>query len=128
MDSKKIKTLEKKTQAIVDILSDLEGETERQQAMGDSLEESRDAILALASDLRDVAEQLSGVIDMVNNSTLGEDVSRLAAIESSCEGLREQIGHSASREADIASRLEALESVIGRIDRNTQKGFFKEHE
>ena len=70
------------------------------------------------------------VISMLNRSTLAEDVSRLDNIESSCgdllkgiEGLSEA---SNRREEELSERLEALEAIIGRIDRNTQKGIGKE--
>ena len=67
---------------------------------------------------------------MLNRSTLAEDVSRLDNIESSCgdllkgiEGLSEA---SNRREEELSERLGALEAIIGRIDRNTQKGIGKE--
>ena len=130
MDASEMKSLEEKTRAIVETLSNLEGEAKRQKEMGDKLEQSRTTLEQLAMDLRSVAEQLSGVISMLNRSTLAEDVSRLDNIESSCgdllkgiEGLSEA---SNRREEELSERLEALEAIIGRIDRNTQKGIGKE--
>ncbi len=130
MDASEMKSLEEKTRAIVETLSNLEGEAKRQKEMGDKLEQSRTALEQLAMDLRSVAEQLSGVISMLNRSTLAEDVSRLDNIESSCgdllkgiEGLSEA---SNRREEELSERLGALEAIIGRIDRNTQKGIGKE--
>jgi len=130
MDASEMKSLEEKTRAIVETLSNLEGEARRQKEMGDKLEQSRTALEQLAMDLRSVAEQLSGVISMLNRSTLAEDVSRLDNIESSCgnllkgiEGLSEA---SNRREEELSERLGALEAIIGRIDRNTQKGIGKE--
>jgi len=130
MDASEMKSLKEKTRAIVETLSNLEGEARRQKEMGDKLEQSRTALEQLAMDLRSVAEQLSGVISMLNRSTLAEDVSRLDNIESSCgnllkgiEGLSEA---SNRREEELSERLGALEAIIGRIDRNTQKGIGKE--
>lgn len=130
MDASEMKSLEEKTRAIVETLSNLEGEAKRQKEMGDKLEQSRTTLEQLAMDLRSVAEQLSGVISMLNRSTLAEDVSRLDNIESSCgdllkgiEGLSEA---SNRREEELSERLGALEAIIGRIDRNTQKGIGKE--
>lgn len=130
MDASEMKSLEEKTRAIVETLSNLESEAKRQKEMGDKLEQSRTTLEQLAMDLRSVAEQLSGVISMLNRSTLAEDVSRLDNIESSCgdllkgiEGLSEA---SNRREEELSERLGALEAIIGRIDRNTQKGIGKE--
>lgn len=130
MDASEMKSLEEKTRAIVETLSNLEGEAKRQKEMGDKIEQSRAALELLASDLRSVAEQLAGVISMLNRSTLAEDVSRLDSIETSCgelkqgiEGLRES---SNQHEEELSERLGALEAIIGRIDRNTQKGIGKE--
>lgn len=130
MDTREMRNLEKKTRAIVATLSELEGETKRQKEMGDKLELSRVAIMRLANELQAVAEQLAGVISMLNQSTLAEDVAQLGKIEGSCseiakgvDGLREAADR---REAELAGRLDALEAVIGRIDRNTQKGIGKE--
>ena len=128
MDTTEIESLEEKTRSIVDALSKLECEAKRQKDMADSLAEGRDAIVGLASELRLVAERLAGVVDMVNESTLGEDVSHLSEIKSSCAGLQERADALADREEDVLKRLAALEDVIGRIDRNTQKGFFRERE
>ena len=130
MDSSEMRTLEEKTRAIVDALSSVESEAKRQKDMGDKLEQSRDAIERLAADLRGVAEQLAGVIDMLGRSTLAEDVSRLESVEATCDEVLksvEGIGEASSnREEELTRRLEALEAVIGRIDRNTQKGIGKE--
>lgn len=55
---------------------------------------------------------------------------RLDGIRDSCEELLKALGkaseESLERDAEFARRLDALEEVIGRIDRNTQKGFGKE--
>lgn len=84
----------------------------------------------LASDLRSVAEQLAGVIGMLNRSTLAEDVSRLDGIETSCGELKQDIESlreaSNRHEEELSERLGTLEAIIGRIDRNTQKGIGKE--
>ena len=130
MDSSEMRSLEEKTRAIVDTLSNLENETKRQKDMGDRLEQSRDAIEHLASDLRVVAEQLADVIGMINRSTLVEDVSRLDGIEANCSELLKNVGaigeESSRRYEELSARLETLEVIIGRIDRNTQKGIGKE--
>lgn len=130
MDSSEMRSLEEKTRAIVETLANLEDETKRQKDIGDTLEQSRDAIERLASDLRTVAEQLAGVIGMLNRSTLAEDVARLDGIEESCGELLKGVAsigeESSRREQELSDRLEALETVIGRIDRNTQKGIGKE--
>ena len=130
MDSSEMRSLEEKTRAIVDTLSNLENETKRQKDIGDALEQSRDAIEHLASDLRVVAEQLADVIGMINRSTLVEDVSRLDGIEASCSELLKNVGaigeESSRRDEELSARLETLEAIIGRIDRNTQKGIGKE--
>ena len=43
MDASEMKSLEEKTRAIVETLSNLEGEAKRQKEMGDKLEQSRTA-------------------------------------------------------------------------------------
>lgn len=130
MDTREMKNLEEKTRAIVATLSELEGETKRQKDMGDKLEQSRDAIVQLAGELKDVAAQLAGVIGMLNQSTLADDVTRLGNIEESCSEISKGVGDlretADRRESELAGRLDALEAVIGRIDRNTQKGIGKE--
>ena len=130
MDSSEMKSLEEKTRAIVETLSNLEGEAKRQKDMGDKLEQSRNALEQLASELRTVAEQLAGVISLLNKSTLAEDVSRLDGIEARLGKLLENIAGldeaSNRREEEFSKRIETLETVIGRIDRNTQKGIGKE--
>lgn len=54
---------------------------------------------------------------------------RLDGIRDSCKELLKALGEaseeSAQRDAELVGRLDALEEVIGRIDRNTQKGFGK---
>lgn len=194
MDSGEMKSLEEKTRAIVGSLSKLEGEAKRQKEMGDRLEESRQALLELASALRGATDGLDDVIALLQRGTFAEDVSRLEEkieavreagelvagdlekaeqlckdtaelvigveasikemgscvdrIEVKCdeliEGVRtigeassqrdgriakklEAIGYANDeRGGEISRRLQTLEEIIGRIDRNTQKGFGKE--
>lgn len=130
MDTSEMKSLEEKTRAIVETLSNLEGEAKRQQEMGDKLEQSRASLELLAVDLRSVAEQLAEVISMLNRSTLAEDVSRLGGIETTCNELKrgvEGLSEASNRhEEELSERLGVLEAIIGRIDRNTQKGIGKE--
>ncbi len=121
MDTKEIEALEEKTRLIVDALSKLECEAKRQKDMADSLAKGRDAIVGLASELRLVAKRLAGVVDMVNESTLGKDVSHLIEIESSCAWLHECAVASAGREAEIMKRLDSLEEMTSRLDKNMQK-------
>lgn len=113
MDAKELTLLEDKARAIVSTLSSLESEVERQREMGDSLEQARDAILKLASEVSDVTEKLADALDLIKRSSLADVADR--------------IGKTESTSAELLQRIEALESVIGRIDRNTQKGFGKEH-
>jgi uncharacterized phage infection (PIP) family protein YhgE len=176
MDTSEMRSLEEKARAIVATLSELEDETSRQRRMGEQLEESKAAILAVASRLSDTAEKLTDAIALLRRSTLAEDIDhldskidevkgladlakeesrqaerlcrtttelassveastkqvdgRLDDIRDSCEELLKALGEadegSAQRDADFAKRLDTLEEVIGRIDRNTQKGFGKE--
>lgn len=130
MDSSEMRSLEEKTRAIVATLSNLEGEAKRQKDMGDKLERSNDALEQLASELRSVASQLADVIGAINRSTLAEDVARLDSIDARCGELLKGIGGigeaASQRNDELSARLDALEVVIGRIDRNTQKGIGKE--
>lgn len=176
IDEAEMRDLEEKTRAIVGVLSDLEGETRRQREMGDRLEEGRDAILSLASELSGIARKLADAIDLLQRSTLADDLTRLdgkiesvrgvaelsvdslekaeklccqtadmaANVDASIQAVSERIGGvetacselleelrtlkdaNASRNDDLIRRLDNLEGVIGRIDRNTQKGFGKE--
>lgn len=176
MDTSEMTSLEEKARAIVATLSELEGETSRQRRMGDQLEQSKDAVLVVASRLSDNAERIADVIALLQRSTLAEDIDhldtkiddvrgladlardeakkadelcrmaselvsnvmasvreagdRLDSIHDSCEELLKALGsaneESARRDAEFAKRLDTLEEVIGRIDRNTQKGFGKE--
>ena len=119
MDPSEMKTLEEKTRGIVETLSKLEDEAKRQKDMGDSLEQSKDAIVGLSASLRSTAEKLSDVIELMEKGTLGEDVSRLARLEAAEEA-------AAARDEELSKRLDALEAIVGRIDRNTQKGIGKE--
>lgn len=63
-------------------------------------------------------------------ASIGEVDGRLDGIRDSCEELLKAIGEanegSVQRDAELAGRLDALGEVIGRIDRNTQKGFGKD--
>lgn len=176
MDTNEMRSLEIKTREIVETLSGLERETERQRRMGDQLEEGKNAILGLASELSKTADRLAEAIDLLQRSTLAKDIEsldskiddargladlarddvrraeeicrstaelattakssidaigdRLTRVEGACaellKGMESVERESQKREAYIASRLDNLESVIGRIDRNTQKGFGKE--
>lgn len=176
MDASELRTLEEKARAIVATLATLESETERQRRMGDQLEQGKEALLALASALSSTSDRLADTIDLLQHSTLAEDIDRLNSkiddvgclanlarddarkaedlcktsvelvtraedsaqrvverldgIESTCaellrslESLREE---SAQRDAELKKRFDIMEEVIGRIDRNTQKGFGKE--
>lgn len=176
MDTREMKSLEDKTRAIVETLSNLEGETRRQKRMGDQLEQSRNSIQKLTSELTTVAAMLSEAVQLLQNSTLAHDIDRLDeridevkgladtvsdsaakvekictgtaklalkvkssleqvsdrldALEGTCSSLAE--GVSALREeyerhnGELERRMDELSEVIGRIDRNTQKGFGKE--
>lgn len=63
-------------------------------------------------------------------ASINEVDGRLDGIRESCEEVLKALGEasekSAQRDVEFASRLDTLEEVIGRIDRNTQKGFGKE--
>ena len=170
MDKKELKSLEDKTRAIVDTLSSLEAETARQKTMGNALEQSKNAILKLADELATTAANLSGAIDLLQHSTLANDIDsfnlkiadvkglsskmnddvqrteelcrttielaskaeasiqtvdeRIREIENTCSELLRRIE---SSDEALEQRFSELESIIGRIDRNTQKGFGKEH-
>ena len=126
MDAKELTLLENKTRAIVDSLLSLQSETERQQEIGDGLEQSKDALLKLASELSNNAEQLADVLELIRHSTLADDISRLEAKTDEIVGADERIGRVESVCGELLQRIEALEAIIGRIDRNTQKGFGKE--
>ena len=126
MDAKELTLLENKTRAIVDSLLSLQSETERQQEIGDGLEQSKDALLKLASELLNNAEQLADVLELIRHSTLADDISRLEAKTDEIVGADERIGRVESVCGELLQRIEALEAIIGRIDRNTQKGFGKE--
>lgn len=176
MDSIEMRSLEEKTRAIVASLSSLEDETKRQKEMGDKLEQGKDAILRLASELSAAADKLSDAIELLHRSTLADDISRfdekidgvkslselarddvqkaeelcretanLAAkaedsvrgvdarvseIEATCNQMLKSIEAveeaSAQRYGEVSQRVESLEAIIGRIDRNTQKGIGKE--
>lgn len=126
MDAKELTLLENKTRAIVDSLLSLQSETERQQEIGNDLEQSKDAILKLASELSNNAEQLADVLELIRHSTLADDISRLEAKADEIVGADERIGRVESVCGELLQRIEALETIIGRIDRNTQKGFGKE--
>ena len=126
MDAKELTLLENKTRAIVDSLLSLQSETERQQEIGDGLEQSKDALLKLASELSNNAEQLADVLELIRHSTLADDISRLEAKTDEIVGADERIGRVESICGELLQRIEALEAIIGRIDRNTQKGFGKE--
>lgn len=126
MDAKELTLLENKTRAIVDSLLSLQSETERQQEIGDGLEQSKDALLKLTSELSNNAEQLADVLELIRHSTLADDISRLEAKTDEIVGADERIGRVESVCGELLQRIEALEAIIGRIDRNTQKGFGKE--
>ena len=176
MDKNELKSLEEKAEAIVAALSDLEDETTRQKKMGDQLEQSKRALLSVQSKLSDAARNLAGAINLLQRSTLAEDIDRIDSkidevndlvnlakqetktagelcrkttdlatsveasarkvddrlddIRDSCNGLMaalEKANEEAEqRSAELVRRLDAFEEVIGRIDRNTQKGFGKE--
>ena len=126
MDAKELTLLENKTRAIVDSLLSLQSETKRQQEIGNDLEQSKDAILKLASELSNNAEQLADVLELIRHSTLADDISRLEAKTDEIVGADERIGRVESVCGELLQRIEALEAIIGRIDRNTQKGFGKE--
>jgi methyl-accepting chemotaxis protein len=176
MDPNEMRSLESKTREIVETLSSLERETLRQRKMGDQLEDSKVAILRLASELAQNADKLSEAIELLRRSTLAMEIERLDSKIDDVSALANLVGdnirnaeeicrstaelasdtrdsieevstkllgierthaellkrveslgrESEVRDADIANKLLNLESVIGRIDRNTQKGFGKE--
>ena len=176
MEANELRSLEEKTRAIVSALSKLESEATRQAEIGDKLDESRNAVLEVSTDLSAVVEKLSDAIGLIKRSALADDFARLdarlddvkglsdlakdevnkaveicqttaelaasaekaisdtaqriEAIEQSCLNLGERIEELASSVggpiSDLDKRMESLETIIGRIDRNTQKGIGKE--
>ena len=176
MDTREMKSLEDKTRAIVETLSKLEGETRRQERMGDRLEQSSEAVRKLTSELTEVVGMLAQAIQLLQKGTFAQDIERLdakidevtglaclsasnvgkaeklcaetaeiaakvgdsigqindrvAALESVCSSVAESVSamgeESRRRNEALEGRLNELEAIIGRIDRNTQKGFGKE--
>lgn len=87
----------------------------------------------LARDEARRAEEACRATDELASSveTSVRDVNgKLDGIRDSCEELLKAVGTaeeaSARRDAEFSRRLDELEGVLGRIDRNTQKGFGKE--
>lgn len=66
------------------------------------------------------------MLELIRHSTLADDISRLEAKTDEIVGADERIGRVESVCGELLQRIEALEAIIGRIDRNTQKGFGKE--
>lgn len=102
----------------------------------DRLDSKIDEVRCLADLARDEAikaEELCRTTTELASSveaSVREVDGRLDGIRDSCDellrALVEASEGSAQRDAEIAERLGSLEEVIGRIDRNTQKGFGKE--
>ena len=102
----------------------------------DNLDSRIDEVRNLASLARDdarTAEELCKTTAELASSveaSVREADGRLEGIRDSCDELLKALGKaseaSAKRDAEIARRLDALGEIVGRIDRNTQKGFGKE--
>ena len=117
MNQGELKTLEEKTRKIVETLEALDSEAERQEQASKRIEDEREDLHALASSLRDVSTPAE-VIEAMNGA-------RETSEQSGAE-IRELRGERAERDREIDERIAAIEAVIGRIDRNTQKGIGKE--
>ena len=130
MNQGELKTLEEKTRKIVETLEALDSEAERQEQASKRIEDERDDHHALASSLRDVSTELANVLAMLRQSTPAEVTEAMngarEASEQSGAEIRELRGERAERDREIDERIAAIEAVIGRIDRNTQKGIGKE--
>ena len=130
MNQGELKTLEEKTRKIVETLEALDNEAERQEQASKRIEDEREDLHALASSLRDVSTELANVLAMLRQSTPAEVTEAMngarEASEQSGAEIRELRGERAERDREIDERIAAIEAVIGRIDRNTQKGIGKE--
>ena len=130
MNQGELKTLEEKTRKIVETLETLDSEAERQEQASKRIEDEREDLHALASSLRDVSTELASVLAMLRQSTPAEVIEAMNGARETSEQsgaeIRELRGERAERDREIDERIAAIEAVIGRIDRNTQKGIGKE--
>ena len=130
MNQGELKTLEEKTRKIVETLEALDSEAERQEQASKRIEDEREDLHALASSLRDVSTELASVLAMLRQSTPAEVIEAMNGARETSEQsgaeIRELRGERAERDREIDERIAAIEAVIGRIDRNTQKGIGRE--
>lgn len=148
MEMKELESLEAKTKQIVGTLSGLESEVKEYQQKNLKIQDAFDGLTSLSGNLTDAASDFVSIIALLRKSDLGEALVtidqkiemiktlslRLDDSEKRLIGKQDEMGVKISEGmdaitkaiADVQHNLTELDAKISRIDRNTQKGFWKE--
>jgi chromosome segregation ATPase len=137
MDMNELKSLEEKTKQIVETLSTLESEVSTYQAKNLKIDAAIDGISELSQKLSAASSDFLSIIEILRKSDLGNALEELDSKIKKLDSLHTQVLDAnkdlLEKQDEIKAQLDnfqqtltVLDSKIGRVDRNTQKGIGKE--
>lgn len=141
MDQQELETLETKTKKIVSTLGSLESELLKQKKTRRSLDEERETLISATATLKALATSLDEAVKLLSGGALTSEIARLDAAMRNLVEMEKllnrkidelvELDSGAKQKVDnvseeLFSRLDSFGPVLGRIDRNTQKGIGKE--